>query len=243
MKRLFLFGGTGLLAFVLATSCAGDEKVKTDNDGEAGQAGDAAGGSGGSEQAGGGQSQPEGGTGVISGGEGGMAGGSAAGSDAGGAAGAGQGGLAQGGAGGAGVDCPAQPGEFSFKCGEVSEGWSPYYDPALNQFVLDVASLPFPIASGTSQYFADFGEGTDCGAGPVEVQGSLVVIPLSTSQVDLYAVQLTDFTLTDVCGNTLRYDPNGTFPDCNALESIPEGSGVQALSCVAWGGTCPGQCG
>jgi hypothetical protein len=152
----------------------------------------------------------------------------------------GAGGVAEGGAGGAGgVDCPLLPGAFSYSCGEVSELWAPVYGTADKTFHLDVSSLPFPIASGTVSYFFNVDAAESCGIAPVVVAGDDVSAVVDTSMNET-AVRIVDFTLTDVCGSTHRYDPIGA-PQCNDLQGSGP-AGTWDLECAIRFGACPDLC-
>lgn len=246
MTKLGVVCCAGLLSLAVFASCAGDDKVKTARDTDAGAGGLEA-GTGGDVGAGGSSSPAagEGGTALAVAGEGGAQVSGSAGEGGvatSGSAGEGGsiGGSADAGAGGASLGCPAQPGTFSYSCADIAGQWSPVYDLLNTRFVLDVSSLEFRIVSGSLSFHISYADGTQCGT--VNVQGSAnkAIAPVAQEFIPT-TERITDFDLVDACGSHHVFDEAGA-PNCYEI-SGSNSFQTQVLSCSASvTNTCPAAC-
>jgi len=240
MTKLGAALGVAFVALGAFASCGSDDDAKRVHADDAGAAGMEAGG-GEAPQQGGSSSEPSAGQGGMPGVAEGGAGGEPM-VPVGGQGGAAQGGAGgapeQGGAGGA-LDCPLQPGAFTYSCGEVRDLWLPTFVTSEKTFHFDASSLPFPVASGRIEFFYNVNAAQFCGSADVVVTGTDVAVLIDTAAV-MTSVRITDFTLTDTCGGTHSFDPAGA-PECNDLTGTGQ-PGTWDLGCTVRLGPCPDQC-
>jgi hypothetical protein len=241
MSKLGVACGAAFLSFGMFAACAGDDEVKHARDTDAGAGGLEA-GTGGDVGAGGSSSPAagEGGTAVAAAGEGGATMSGSAGDGGVALAGGGVGGSAEAGAGGASLDCPEQPGSFTYSCADIVGQWSPVYDKLGTRFVLDVSSLEFPIVSGSLSFQISFADGTQCGTVNVTRSGGNAVAAVA-QEFTPTTERITDFDLVDACGSHHVFDEAGA-PNCYEI-SGSDSFQTQALTCSGTvTNTCPAAC-
>lgn len=232
----------GLITLGAFAACGSDDGTKKNQDGEAG-AGAADSGSGGDVNSAGSNS-PAGGEGGVPGaaGQGGSA--PVAMGGEGGAIEGGTGGVPVGGEGGMGgvpLNCPAQPTTVQHSCGEITELFGPSLDLETGELSLNIASLEYPIVSGSITYFDQNGDDIVCATSTdVSGEGNDVTAQLVLRAGATY-VRISAVDLVDGCGDRHVFDPNGV-PACNELIASG-GNGSTSLNCAtSFPSTCPAAC-
>lgn len=150
------------------------------------------------------------------------------------------GGNGEAGSGGAPLDCPAQPGSFTYSCAEIVSAWTPTFDSNTGRYELHVDDLEFPIVSGTLNYFYEDSEpNVGCGTGAVTGEGTTAVMTAELQFFNPSVGRITAFDLVDACGSHHVFDQTGVA--CNELRGGGF-DGVFALTCFQPAVNCPGEC-
>jgi hypothetical protein len=152
----------------------------------------------------------------------------------------GAGGAGEGGGGGVPFDCPAEPGTIQYSCGELTALGAPAFNLGTGAFVVNLASLTVPLASGSVSYFYSGADSQQCGATTVVQSSGSDVTALVPLEFPPSFVRIADFDFVDVCGSHHVYEPIGVI--CNELTGSA-GSGSISLNCAQSPGPgCPAQC-